>query len=215
MIFSFHYKGKGAATVIFGALAFTLITYFIFVKGIGAELALEPQWMKMMIAFIFVASAAVTAVLYICHVNIFKMIVLLGTFALAMAFAGNDLVNFIGVPLAGVSAYLDFTANGSGNPDTFIMHSLSESAETPRIFLIIAGAVMITAMWLSRKAKEVVNTSVSLSSQDESDNMFGSSLPARAIVRNAQKVSEFVDKMLPRKMKNFINSRFNDKEIIY
>ena len=215
MIFSFHYKGKGAATVIFGALAFTLITYFIFVKGIGAELALEPQWMKMMIAFIFVASAAVTAVLYICHVNIFKMIVLLGTFALAMAFAGNDLVNFIGVPLAGVSSYLDFTANGSGNPDTFIMHSLSEPAETPRIFLIIAGAVMITAMWLSRKAKEVVNTSVSLSSQDESDNMFGSSLPARAIVRNAQKVSEFVDKIMPRKMKNFINSRFNDKEIIY
>ena len=215
MIFSFHYKGKGAATVIFGALAFTLITYFIFVKGIGAELALEPQWMKMMIAFIFVASAAVTAVLYICHVNIFKMIVLLGTFALAMAFAGNDLVNFIGVPLAGVSSYLDFTANGSGNPDTFIMHSLSEPAETPRIFLIIAGAVMITAMWLSRKAKEVVNTSVSLSSQDESDNMFGSSLPARAIVRNAQKVSEFVDKIMPRKMKNFINSRFNDKGIIY
>ncbi len=215
MIFSFHYKGKGAATVIFGALAFTLITYFIFVKGIGAQLALDAKWMEMMIAFIFVASAAVTAVLYICHVNIFKMIVLLGTFALAMAFAGNDLVNFIGVPLAGVSSYLDFTANGSGNPDTFIMHSLSESAETPRIFLIIAGAVMITAMWLSRKAKDVVNTSVSLSSQDESDNMFGSSLPARAIVRNAQKVSEFVDKMMPRKMKNFINSRFNDKEIIY
>ena len=215
MIFSFHYKGKSAATVIFGALAFTLITYFIFVKGIGAELALEPQWMKMMIAFIFVASAAVAAVLYICHVNIFRMIVLLGTFALAMAFAGNDLVNFIGVPLAGVSSYIDFTANGSGNPDTFIMHSLSESAETPRIFLITAGAVMIVAIWFSRKAKDVVNTSVSLSSQDESDNMFGSSMPARGIVRSTQKLSEFMDKIMPQKVKSFINSRFNDKETTY
>ncbi|MBO7337398.1 MAG: inorganic phosphate transporter [Paludibacteraceae bacterium] len=215
MIFSFHYQGKAIATVLFGALAFTLITFFIFIKGIGAEFLQDGQSLDVIITLIFAGAAAVTAVLYVCHVNIFKMIVLLGTFALAMAFAGNDLVNFIGVPLAGVSSYIDFTANGSGNPDTFIMHSLSESAETPRIFLITAGAVMIVAIWFSRKAKDVVNTSVSLSSQDESDNMFGSSMPARGIVRSTQKLSEFVDKIMPQKVKSFINSRFNDKETTY
>ena len=88
----------------------------------------------------------------------------MGTFALAMAFAGNDLVNFIGVPLAGLDSYLDFTTNAQGvSADSYLMTSLMESAKTPPFYLLLAGVIMIIAMATSKKAQNVIKTSVDLS----------------------------------------------------
>lgn len=156
--------------------------------------------------------------MHLLRVNIFKFIVLMGTFALAMAFAGNDLVNFIGVPLAGLDSYQDFMANSHGaTPLNFMMTSLMESAKTPPLYLLLAGVIMIVAMATSKKAHHVIKTSVDLSRQDEGDEMFGSSKAARSIVRFCQDGEEKFsllkgNNIMIRRMSNWIDSRFNCKE---
>ena len=142
-----------------------------------------------------------------------KFVVLLVTFALAMAFAGNDLVNFVGVPLTGLEAYQDYVANGTGNPDTFLMTSLMDSAHTPTIFLIGAGVVMVLSLIFSKKAQNVVKTSVDLSRQDEGDEMFGSSGVARTLVRRSTMASKFVGHIVPDGVLHWIDTRFNSEEM--
>ena len=164
----------------------------------------------MLLVYTFIGSAIVTEIMYLCKINIFKFTVLMGTFALAMAFAGNDLVNFIGVPLAGLDSYNDFTANAHGaSADTFLMTSLMDSAKTPPFYLMAAGIIMIIAMATSKKARNVIKTSVDLSRQDEGDEMFGSSRAARAIVRFTQMMVENVAHLFPVKLRQWINSRFD------
>lgn len=143
---------------------------------------------------------------------VLKYVVLLGTFSLAMAFAGNDLVNFVGVPLTGMEAYQDYAANGSDNPDGFLMQTLMESAHTPTIFLIGAGLVMVLSLIFSKKAQNVVKTSVDLSRQDDGDEMFGSSPVARALVRNSHATSHFVTKFIPDSFLHWMDTRFNSEE---
>lgn len=147
-------------------------------------------------------------------VSLLKFVVLLGTFALAMAFAGNDLVNFVGVPLTGLEAYQDYTANGSGNPEGFLMTSLMESAHTPTIFLVIAGFVMVLSLIFSKKAQNVVKTSVDLSRQDEGDEMFGSSGVARTLVRTSSKMAGGIVKFVPAPIGKWIDSRFNSDAMV-
>jgi hypothetical protein len=126
-----------------------------------------------------------------------------------MAFAGNDLVNFIGVPLAGLDSYNDFAANAHGaSADSFMMSSLMSSAKTPPFYLLAAGIIMIVAMATSKKARNVIKTSVDLSRQDEGDEMFGSSRAARAIVRVTQNIVEGVAHIFPVKMRQWINCSF-------
>jgi hypothetical protein len=130
-----------------------------------------------------------------------------------MAFAGNDLVNFVGVPLTGLDAYQDYVANGSGNPDAFMMSSLMKNANTPVLFLIIAGVVMVMSLVFSKKAQNVVKTSVDLSRQDEGDEMFGSSPIARTLVRSGNSTAKFVARIVPKRLLNWIDSRFNSDEM--
>ena len=144
---------------------------------------------------------------------VLKFIVLFGTFALAMAFAGNDLVNFVGVPLTGLDAYQDYVANGSGNPDSFMMSSLMKNANTPVWFLVFAGVVMVLSLVFSKKAQNVVKTSVDLSRQDEGDEMFGSSPIARTLVRSGNSTAKFVARIVPKRLLNWIDSRFNSDEM--
>lgn len=218
VIFTFNYSKHSKYTIaIFGGIAFTALAYFIFLKGIGKSPYI-PDNVKdyidentnMLLVYTFIASAIVTEIMYLCKINIFKFTVLMGTFALAMAFAGNDLVNFIGVPLAGLSSWEDFTANAHGaGADTFLMTSLMGSAKTPPFYLMMAGIIMIVAMATSKKARNVIKTSVDLSRQDEGDEMFGSSSAARAIVRVTQNIVEGVAHIFPVKMRQWINSRFD------
>lgn len=169
----------------------------------------------MLILGCFVFFTLLMQILHWCKVNVFRIIVLLGTFSLALAFAGNDLVNFIGVPLAGYSSYMDYVANANGaGIHDFMMNSLMSSAKTPMIFLFLSGLVMVYALATSKKAQNVIKTSVDLSRQEEGDEMFGSSAIARTIVRRATATNEFLVRVIPANVRKWIDSRFNKDEVI-
>lgn len=221
IIFTFNYKKHSRYTIaIFGGIAFTALAYFIFLQGLGKSPYIEAsirEWItantRMLLVYTFIGSTLIMEVLHLMRVNVFKFVVLMGTFALAMAFAGNDLVNFIGVPLAGLDSYNDFMANANGaSADSFLMTSLMESAKTPPIYLIAAGVIMIIAMATSKKAHNVIKTSVDLSRQDEGDEMFGSSRAARSIVRATQDADSVIKRYIPQRLKQWIDSRFNKNE---
>ena len=212
VVFTFAYQRHLRYTIaVFGGIAFTLLAYFIFIKGLGKSPFISTttrQWVSdntpLLLTVTFVCSSLLMQVLHWLRVNVFKVVVLMGTFALAMAFAGNDLVNFIGVPMAGLDSYSDFMANGNGDNNGFMMTSLMSSAKTPMLYLMLAGVVMIIAMATSKKAQNVVKTSVDLARQDEGDEMFGSSKAARSII----------NRWMPRPFTRWIDSRFNREEAV-
>lgn len=223
VIFTFNYKKHYKYTIaVFGGIAFTALSYFIFLKGLGKSAYIPGEVRTyigentgMLLLYVFAGSTILMQVLHLLRVNIFKLVVLMGTFALAMAFAGNDLVNFIGVPLAGLDSYQDYMANGAGaSPSEFMMGSLMESAQTPPFFLMAAGVVMIIAMATSKKAQNVIKTSVDLSRQDEGDEMFGSSTAARNIVRITQNAGSWLERVIPLGIRNRIDSRFNKRDVV-
>lgn len=222
VVFTFNYgKHSRYSIAIFGGIAFTALSYFIFLKGVGKSPYLSDGVRdyidtntNMLLVLTFIVSTIVMEVLHLMKVNIFRFTVLMGTFALAMAFAGNDLVNFIGVPLAGLDSYQDYVANGHGvGIDGFMMSSLMESAKTPPFYLMGAGIIMIVAMATSKKAQNVIKTSVDLARQDEGDEMFGSSRAARAIVRFCQSMIEMVVAIFPVGLRQWINRRFNANDV--
>ena len=164
-------------------------------------------------AFIFFT--ILMQILHWLKVNVFKIIVMLGTFALALAFAGNDLVNFIGVPLVGYSSYMDLMAQGgTTTTDTFLLGSLLAPAQTPWYFLVGSGLVMVIALATSKKAHNVVKTSLDLSRQSEGNESFGTSPVARMLVRTCNNASSTILSVVPPKVKDWIDSRFNNDEII-
>ena len=205
---------------IFGGIAITSIIYFMLFKGLkdlsfmSADVkAFLNTHILLLLGCIFVVSTVVMQVLHLCKVNVFRVVVLCGTFALATAFAGNDLVNFIGVPLAGYSSFLDFSQNAAGvAPDSFMMASLGESAKTPIIFLVAAGAIMVFSLATSKKARKVVQTEVGLSRKNEGDEMFGSSKVARSLVRFSNSVAGAVLRYTPMKVRRYVDSRFQIPE---
>ena len=222
VVFTFNYgKHSRYSIAIFGGIAFTALSYFIFLKGVGKSPYLSDGVRdyidtntNMLLVLTFIVSTIVMEVLHLMKVNIFRFTVLMGTFALAMAFAGNDLVNFIGVPLAGLDSYQDYVANGHGvGIDGFMMSSLMASAKTPPFYLMAAGIIMIVAMATSKKAQNVIKTSVDLARQDEGDEMFGSSRAARAIVRFCQSMIEMVVAIFPVGLRKWISHRFNANDV--
>ena len=223
LLFTFNYTSKLRWKVgIFGGVAATSIIYFLLIKGIK-DLSFMTTDVKAWIhdnTLIIILSCLVffTLLMQLLHwlkVNVFKVVVLMGTFALAMAFAGNDLVNFIGVPLSGYSSFVDYTANGTGDPDNYLMGALNAPAKTPIYFLIIAGAIMVYSLATSKKAYNVVKTSVGLARQDGGDEMFGSSALARKLVRSFLQLSSYIVSITPVKVRRWVNSRFDtDKSIM-
>ena len=223
LIFSFNYKKNLSWTIgIFGGIAVTSLSYFMLIKGLKSAPFMTPEslaWISenttLLVVGCFITFTLLMQILHWCRVNVFKIIVLLGTFSLALAFAGNDLVNFIGVPLAGFSAYTDYVANSNGvGIHDFMMTSLMSSAKTPAIFLFASGLIMVYALATSKKAKNVIKTSVDLARQEEGDEMFGSSALARTIVRRANNINDFLKRVIPVGMRRWIDSRFNKDEVI-
>lgn len=223
LIFSFNYKKNLSWTIgIFGGIAVTSLSYFMLIKGLKSAPFMTPEslaWISenttLLVVGCFITFTLLMQILHWCRVNVFKIIVLLGTFSLALAFAGNDLVNFIGVPLTGFSAYTDYVANSNGvGIHDFMMTSLMSSAKTPAIFLFASGLIMVYALATSKKAKNVIKTSVDLARQEEGDEMFGSSALARTIVRRANNINDFLKRVIPVGMRRWIDSRFNKDEVI-
>lgn len=217
---------------LFGGVCITSIVWFLLINGLKGSSLMTPDmklWIGentwMVLGVVFGAAFLICTLMYLLPrfsregvrgegLLVLKMVVLLGTFALAMAFAGNDLVNFVGVPLTGLEAYQDYVANGSGDPDTFLMRSLMDSAHTPPIFLLLAGVVMVLSLIFSKKAQNVVKTSVDLSRQNEGDEMFGSSAAARTLVRQGSALTRFTQRIIPDNILRWIDTRFNRDEAV-
>ena len=223
IIFSFNYKKTSKYFAgIFGGLATTAIIYFILIKGIKDTPFMPDSyknWINentsFLVFYCIIGFTILMQFFYWLRINVFKIVVLLGTFALALAFAGNDLVNFIGVPLAGFSSYMDITSQpGTVNPGTYLMTSLMGSAKTPWYFLIASGTIMVIALFTSRKAQNVVKTSLDLSRQEEGEEAFGTSPVARVIVRVSSNMASSIQNIIPVKTKQWIDSRFNQDEAI-
>ena len=223
VIFSFNYQNKMKYSIgLFGGIAATAIIYFMLIKGLKDSSFMTKEnlaWVKdhtaQLVLTCFVFFTVLMQILHWLKINVFKIVVLLGTFALALAFAGNDLVNFIGVPLAGYSSFIDYTTNGAGYaPDSFLMTSLLGPASTPWYFLVGAGAIMVYALFTSKKAHAVVKTSVDLSRQDEGEETFGSTPIARTLVRISLNMSNSLSRLIPEGTKNWIDSRFRKDEAI-
>ena len=220
IVFTFNYRSKLRWKIgIFGGLAVTSIVYFMLFKGLKHLAFMTDDVMAyindnvgLVLGGCFVFFSILMQILHICKVNVFRVVVLIGTFALATAFAGNDLVNFIGVPLAGLSSYEYWTAAGAGDPMLFKMDQLNGPASTPLVFLIGAGIIMVVSLATSKKAHNVVKTSINLSSKDEGDEMFGSSRVARSLVRWGNSVGETMVRITPARVRHYIDSRFQAPE---
>ncbi len=216
LIFTFDFKTRlkryGA---IWGGLALTTIAYFILIKGSKGASFMVPgtmAWIKTHTWIIIGGGFAFFTVLFelillLTSFNILKFIVLAGTFALAMAFAANDLVNFIGVPLAGFHAYS--LAKFSDNPLTASMAALQESVQTNTLFLLAAGAIMVGTLWVSKKAQSVTKTELSLGRQKEGIERFDSSHLSRIILRMILRMFETIGKLFPKRAKYWIQKRLN------
>lgn len=217
LIFTFEFKSRLRWKIgIFGGVAFTAIVYFMLLKGIKDLTIMTPPvkaWIDAHSAIIICGSLVVftllSQLLYLLKVNVFKLVVLMGTFSLAMAFAGNDLVNFIGVPLTSLASYQDYMGAGGNDLHGHMMGVLNGPADTPFYFLIGAGGIMVIALATSRKARRVTQTTVGLSSRAEGEEMFGSSRPARSLVRATLNVHSWVSDRTPRRVKAWINRRMD------
>lgn len=237
MVFTFTYRVNGKTTDaygnmggltgsslkigLFGGIAVTSIIWFLLINGLKGSSIMTPELKEtinentwLILGGGFVIFSVIMTFFSAFKLPVLKFVVLFGTFALAMAFAGNDLVNFIGVPLTGLEAYKDYMANGSGDASLYMMKSLMDTSHTPTIYLLIAGVVMVLSLVFSKKAQNVVKTSVDLSRQDEGDEMFGSSGVARALVRNTQKTATVIGGLIPDRAKKWIDSRFNSEAAV-
>ncbi|WP_432671549.1 inorganic phosphate transporter [Flavobacterium sp. SM2513] len=221
LIFTFHYEKKlkyfGA---IFGGIAITAITFFILIKGLkGVSFISKEQseWISshqfMIIGVNFVIFTALSQLLIsYFKINILRVIIIIGTFALALAFAGNDLVNFIGVPIAAFNSYEIFQGSGISGDD-FMMGALAnDDIVAPFYFLLFAGVVMVITLWTSKKARSVIETGVNLSRQGEGVEKFSPNTASRGIVRFGVYVGEGINYFLPKKLQIKIDNRFKNVE---
>ncbi len=225
--YNFEKKAKWVGAL-FGGIALSSIVYFILMKGIkGTPYAgetfdilggmkikdfLEAEVVSIVIVNFILWSLISYILIYFTKVNIYKVIIGVGTFALALAFAGNDLVNFIGVPIAAWQSYEAWVASGIPAAE-FSMEVLSKKVPTPTLLLFISGIVMVTTLWLSKKARYVADTEINLSREGEAKERFQPNFISRGLVRMASNTSQYFNSLLPKKVKAQMDRRF-DKPVI-
>jgi len=223
-VYTFQYeKKKKYVNAIFGGVAITAITYFIFMKGLkGTEYYHDVKTYIegkeiLIIAGSFLMWTLIGQMLtYFTKFNILKFVIGIGTFSLALAFAGNDLVNFIGVPIAALNSYQAWQAAFESTgilASEFSMGILAKKVPTQTMLLFIAGAIMVVTLWFSKKAKKVADTEISLANQNDASERFQANNFARALVRAATQISVFTEKILPKSFNNFIEKRFQKPSI--
>jgi len=223
LIFSFHYdKSFRYIGAIWGGIALTAIAYFAILKGLKSTTLISKESLTYLdehtwtiLSYTFIGMTALMALLqHVFKVKILTVIILSGTAALALSFAGNDLVNFIGVFMAGLSSYeyaQEFVAAG-GNIDNLYMSRLTEAVVVDWRYLVGAGVIMVLALWFNKKSRSVTKTEVNLSRQGEGLEQFSSTGASRSLVRNALNVGRFVKYITPVKLTNFVESRFKPLE---
>ena len=229
LLLSYNFESKANwVGAVFGGIALTTITYFILMKGIkGTTYAKESfdiiggmtitDYLESNVISIVAVSSLFWSLLSyffisVIKANIYKIIIAVGTFALALAFAGNDLVNFIGVPIAAWQSYEAWMASGMA-ANEFSMQVLASKVPTPNYLLFAAGIIMVLTLWFSKKAHRVVKTSIDLSEQGETEERFSPNFLSRSLVRAGSNSSDFITKILPDSMNNFIEKQFKISDL--
>ena len=224
--YNFNEKPKWVGAL-FSGIALTAITYFIFMKGLkGTSYAKETFDVlggvtmkdfleKQVINLVLISSIFWSILSYVLisflKINIYRLIIIVGTFALALAFAGNDLVNFIGVPVAAYNSFLEWSASGM-SASNFPMDALASKVPTNNWLLLGAGCVMILTLWFSSKSKAVVKTSIDLSSQGDTKERFQPNAVSRGFVRFAIVSSKYMSNLLPKSLKEKIETQFEQPQ---
>ncbi len=222
LLFTFNFEKKSRYFgALWGSIAITSIVYFMLVKGAkGASFMTEAtiDWINshtlLILVYCFIGFGIISQLLIsVFKVNIFRVIVLIGTFSIAMAFAGNDLVNFIGVPLAGYDSYMLFINDPTLDPGSYTMGSLLLPVKTPTLFLLGAGVIMILSLVFSKKSRSVTQTEVDLARQGEGSERFSSSFFAQSLVRRAMGFSNFTSRFIPDVVLQKIEKRFDESTV--
>ena len=219
--FNFEQKPKIVPSL-FGGIGIACIMYFIVIKGLKGSPFMPSEvaaWISDYNYLFFLISVAFWSLIsylmmVVFKINVYKLIIILGTFALAMAFAGNDLVNFVGVPIAAYQGYEAWSASGAA-ANNFTMEILAEKVPTPIYLLLLSGLIMVLTLWFSEKAHRVVKTSVDLARQDEGKERFRSNVLSQKLVRLSMIANEGFVKMLPKRTQTSIQQRFKKPEINY
>ncbi|MBL7857365.1 MAG: inorganic phosphate transporter [Cyclobacteriaceae bacterium] len=221
LIFTFNFKRNlkkyGA---IFSGIAITTIIYFLLIKGVkGSALVTDSQvsWIMkntgmILVVFVIFWSIFIQVLMWWQDVNPLKIIVLLGTFSLAMAFAGNDLVNFIGVSVAGLMSFQAWSASGVPASE-FNMGILNEKIVTPTLILVGAGIVMTITLWTNAKSRKVTETEISLARQDDGDEKFRPNFLSRALVGSAMWLGRGVQRIVPQYINQVMLVRFKKENL--
>lgn len=222
LVFTFKFeKAYRRIGAIYGGIALTAIIYFLVMKGAKGASFMRPEWIQWINAntavILFSLFTGLTVLFQVLitvfRVNIFKIIILAGTFSLAFAFAGNDLVNFVGVPLAAWDSWKEWQASGAAD-NAFMMGGLLKPSTAPTAFLLLSGFVMVLTLWFSKKAHRVIRTSISLASSARGGKeQFGSSLPARVVVRSAIRFNNLAHQIIPASVIKSLATRFEKKKL--
>lgn len=224
LFLSFHYMDKPLwAGALFGGMALTAITYFIVIKGIKGTPFADEDWqilggltlkefaetrLSVVVFWGLLFWTALSLVwVYVARWDVYKIIIGVGTFSLALAFAGNDLVNFIGVPIAAWQSYEAWQVSGAA-AELFNMGGLSQKVATPTLFLVLAGLVMVITLWTSTKARKVVKTTIDLSRQDKTQERFKSNALSRGMVRAFVGSVFVVNRVVPASIRGYISKQF-------
>ena len=217
ILFSFRFQNtyKYLGGIFFG-VSLTSIVYFLVMKGAKGASFMKPEYIQFIndhtatiLWYLIIGLTVIGQIMVFLKLNVFKVIILGGTFALAFSFAGNDLVNFVGVPLAALDAFMAW--NDAGNPDVRLMtmEMLNNDAKASTMFLVISGLIMVITLWTSKKAHRVIQTSINLSSSTHGEHeQFGASTPGRVITRFGLGVARACNHYLPMFVKAFIGSRY-------
>jgi len=215
LVYSFNIESKkNYVNVLFSGLALTSITYFIIINGLegtpfyGAikDVINKNSYVIIVISFSFWTLVSALLISFF-KTDMLKVIVGMGTFSLAMAFAGNDLVNFIGVPIAGWNAYEVWHASGQAATE-FTMGSLAGKVPSNTLFLVLAGLIMVLTIWFSKKARTVIKTGVDLSRQSDGAEKFQPTNLSRFTVRSAISINKYFELVIPQATRTWIDSRF-------
>ncbi len=204
---------------IFGGIALTSISYFIFIKGLSGtpfqksfEKILETEtWIILSVGFVIwtIFSQLFTMIF---RKNILIVVIAVGTFGLALAFAGNDLVNFIGVPMAAYHSYIDWSTSGA-DPSSYLMVSLDAPVPAEPLLLFGAGVIMVLTLWFSKKSRSVAETEINLGRQGEGSEKFEPNMLSRVMVKSSTQIANFVEYLLPKALLVKIDKRF-EKPVI-
>jgi len=215
LIFSFNFEKRATyISALFGGFAITAITYFIIIKGMkGTPFYKETKHLiegniLEIITISFVTWSVISQILMkLFKVNVLKLIIGIGTFSLAMAFSGNDLVNFVGVPIAAWNSYQVWEVSGVA-ADAFSMEVLAKKVPSNIWLLLLAGTIMVVTLWTSSKAQNVIKTGIDLSRQGEGHEKFKPNPLSRVTVRAAMGINNGISMILPKKVMAFVDSKF-------